>query len=315
MRTELGWWVLALVVLTPLESYAGDPGAEALFQDGKAALDRGAFDEACPRLADSNKLEPLAGTSYFLGDCEEKRGRIATAWAAFLEARQRMDPADERLALVEERINKLAGRLPKLVVRLAPDIPDSAKMFRGDTEVGRGSIGVSLPVDPGLHVLRVEAEGFEPRAVEINAVEAETVSVTLELGPVVKTPTAAPKLEPTSPVPLIVGGLLAGLGAVGMGAGIGMGFAASGDYDAAAGECASGACSQSGFDARTDARALGDAATGVFIGGGVLAAAGLTTIIIAAVTGPDAPPPDESKQAWTFWVTEQGIAAGWSQSW
>src|SRR5260221_9700518 len=63
-----------------------DAGAEALFLEGRRLMDAARFDEACAKFAASQKLAPGLGTLMNLADCEEHRGRTATAWAHFREA-------------------------------------------------------------------------------------------------------------------------------------------------------------------------------------------------------------------------------------
>src|SRR5450755_3617279 len=63
---------------------AHDPAAaEALFRDGRAAAQRGDWETACPKLRESQRLDPAAGTLLNLADCEEHRGKVATAWQLF----------------------------------------------------------------------------------------------------------------------------------------------------------------------------------------------------------------------------------------
>src|SRR5258708_31530603 len=71
----------------------GDPvAAQALFDAAKRLVHEGRFAEACPKLEESQKLDPAIGTHYALADCYEKAGRLATAWVAYL------DVASESLA-------------------------------------------------------------------------------------------------------------------------------------------------------------------------------------------------------------------------
>src|SRR5678816_498104 len=63
-----------------------DPaGAQALFDQARELTRQGRFAEACPKLQESNRLDPGIGTQFHLADCYEQSGRIASAWAAFLE--------------------------------------------------------------------------------------------------------------------------------------------------------------------------------------------------------------------------------------
>jgi Flp pilus assembly protein TadD len=58
----------------------------ALFDEGKRLMDAGQFAQACPKFADSEKLDPDVGTLLDLGVCYEKNGQTASAWATYKEA-------------------------------------------------------------------------------------------------------------------------------------------------------------------------------------------------------------------------------------
>src|SRR5262245_1711819 len=54
--------------------------AEALFREARAAMQSGDFDAACAKFEESERLDKAPGTVLNLAECEEKRGRVATAW-------------------------------------------------------------------------------------------------------------------------------------------------------------------------------------------------------------------------------------------
>src|ERR1700733_11431295 len=59
--------------------------ADRLFREGKAALEANRFAEACPMLAESQRLDPGTGTLLALALCHEGGGQTATAWREFKE--------------------------------------------------------------------------------------------------------------------------------------------------------------------------------------------------------------------------------------
>ena len=60
-------------------------GAEVLFEDGVRLMKAGQFDEACPKIAESQRLEPRPGTLFTLAECLANDGKIATALARYEE--------------------------------------------------------------------------------------------------------------------------------------------------------------------------------------------------------------------------------------
>ncbi len=185
---------------------AGDAAsAEALFEVGRAALERGDYETACAKLGESQRLDPAAGTLMNLAACEEKRGRLASAWESFRGALGLLRADDERRSIVTERLTSLEARLPRLVLVLAPSAPALTRVLRDGSELGRAALGVPLPLDPGKHEVVAVADGFEPRAFVVSAEEGKTLVVAVEPGParakapplaVSAEPSAAPTLDP-----------------------------------------------------------------------------------------------------------------------
>jgi hypothetical protein len=53
--------------------------AETLFREGVELMRGENFDQACPKLQESYRLDPLPGALFTLAECEAARGKSATA--------------------------------------------------------------------------------------------------------------------------------------------------------------------------------------------------------------------------------------------
>jgi hypothetical protein len=156
--------------------------AQALFDQAKSLMNAGNFAEACPKLEESQRLDPSSGTLINLAECYERTGRLASAWATFLDAEvsARSGGNAPRQEVAHARARALEPRLPRIVVQVAkPDIP-GLEIRRGHTVVGTPQWGVPIPVDPGEHVIKAAAPGHRPWSARVVAREgapAVTISI------------------------------------------------------------------------------------------------------------------------------------------
>ena len=65
-------------------------------------MQQGKYAEACPKLEESMRLDSGIGTQFNLADCNEHIGKLATAWAGFLDvaaaAKAASQPDREKVA-------------------------------------------------------------------------------------------------------------------------------------------------------------------------------------------------------------------------
>lgn len=155
-------------------AFAGDAAtADALFTQGRAAFDAGDYATACAKFKESNRLDPAAGTVINLATCEEKRGKLATAWTLFRDALGQLQPNDDRYPVVEKSIADLAKRVPHLTLKLAEGAPADTTVKIGDSEYGAASFGAPLPFDPGKLEIVVSAPGHAPDRMKVTLKEGE----------------------------------------------------------------------------------------------------------------------------------------------
>ncbi|HEY3820990.1 MAG TPA: hypothetical protein VGL81_27690 [Polyangiaceae bacterium] len=289
-------WALGMVLARPAAAQAPPPqpqatdkvAAEALFEDGRRLVAAGSFAEACPKFADSERLDPSAGTLLNLASCYEKLGRTATAWATYREAASAASATGrtEYLATAQRHADALAPTLSRLTLTVAQPV-EGLQVTRDGVRVERAEWGTPIPVDPGSHSLAATAPGHKSWASGVDVPkDGLQVSVSvpaLEAAPpgeppapaVVPPPLPAPLPSPPAPaVPeraqgggsgqRILGLVVAGVGVVGLGVGAGFAVSAKSQYNTSLGNCESGnpnLCNGTGVSQRNDARSAGNVAS------------------------------------------------------
>jgi hypothetical protein len=168
----------AALLLAPTPARAADEAsrrlAQVLFDEARALMDAGEYGQACPKLAESQRLDPGGGTLLNLALCREAEGKTATAWTLFHDSleRARADGRADREQIARERIEALAPKLSRLRVRVAPrSAPGPLTVSIDELILGEGARGTAIPVDPGRHTVSATAPGHEPfrREVEVPA--------------------------------------------------------------------------------------------------------------------------------------------------
>jgi hypothetical protein len=243
--------------------------AEALFDQGRAALAEGDFDTACGRFRESDRLDPALGTRFNLADCEEKRGRLATAWSLFRGVVAQLADGDDRLPVAQRRLAALEPRVPRLTMVLATGAPHSTRVKEGDTEYGEGSFGVALPLDPGMHHLTVLAVGYRARIVDVALEAGETAEVQVAPGLVLPVEESPSRAAPGADDHRTLGYVLAGVGATGLLVGVVSGVLVLHQKSIYDDNCDMRlrVCNQTGKDAGAAGRALSVVSVSGFISG------------------------------------------------
>lgn len=159
---------IAIVVVTaivfPLSiAFAQSPEAEVLFREGRRLAKQGKLAEACDKFEASERFESSVGTLLNLGDCREKLGRLASAWAAFRMAEDKAKRAgddDKRMIEAGKRAARLEAKVPTLVIWV--DQRTTGLIVRRDGEVVDQALwNTAVPVDTDTYEIVAEAPGYK----------------------------------------------------------------------------------------------------------------------------------------------------------
>jgi tetratricopeptide (TPR) repeat protein len=203
------------------QSAADKASAEALFDEGKRLREAKRYSEACPKFADSQRLDPAVGTLLNLALCYKENGQTASAWSTYREAAAQAATAHQadREQLARDEAAALETKLTRLVIEVSPEVAKvpGVEVKRDGAVVPQGLWGVAAPVDPGVRSIDVTAPGKKPYHVEAKAegagATAKVVVTALEDDPnagAVAPVAGAPAPPPTEPAPPTDAGSKAG---------------------------------------------------------------------------------------------------------
>lgn len=229
------------------------------------------------------KLTPQV--RYHIAACEENLGKMVAALGGYelaLQHGQGMPPGF--LSEVQQSIDYLKQRIPTLTVTRGQGA-DGASIELDGILLGSKSIGVAVPLDPGPHVLRAKAAGYQEYEVTLTVSEGEHDEVTIDLVEIPEVVAPAPSAPEPEPVqgyglaPYVVAGsglVVAIVGGVLLGA-------SQGPYNRALELCrgSSDPCDPSNAAAAEEAKSAFSTARALEVGGWV----GIGVGALAIATG------------------------------
>ena len=210
MKRGLSLVVLALLCAEPRPAAAQTETraavAEALYRQARDLMAAGKYEEACPKFAESQRLDPATGTLLNVAACHEKQGKLATAWLEYSDAQvaARRDARPDRVEYARDRAQALEPKLSRLTLLFATGADDPTLSIELDgSSVGRAVIGAPTPVDPGTHTVQVTATGKKSWAAKIEiGAAADQQSLTIpkleDAPPGAEPPSAAAATAPAS---------------------------------------------------------------------------------------------------------------------
>jgi len=285
---------------------SSEAAATALFDDGRRLMGEHKFAEACPKLAESQRLAPSGGTLLNLADCYEHTGQTASAWVAWKDVASRANAAGK--GDVEKRAQTRAAALEPALAKLTIAVDAGSDVSgldvkRDGVEVGHAEFGSAIPVDPGAHLIEASAPKKKAFSVKVDVVPKQTdarVTVTLEDDPAASTPPPPPETTPSTAVPppgspsteqggggtvvKTLGVVVGGVGVAGLVLGTVFALNAKSKNDQALEpqNCrTSSLCTQTGLNLTSDARTSAAESTVAFTVGGLLVAGGVLMWVVA----------------------------------
>jgi hypothetical protein len=276
--------------------------AETLFQEAKALLAKGAYAEACPKLAESQRLDPGDGTLLALALCHEGENKLAAAWSEYSAVANKSDARADRVHRAKERLAEIEPKLARVAI-VVPDATSAGapglEIVRDGSVLGRAAWGTASPLEPGAHTVVARAPGKKSVRVEVTAMRGRTVDVVIpalddaasraENPHAAENPgsgsTSANDAQTSAGRPLRITGVAlggAGLAAIGVGAYFGL-RAVSLSRDAEAG-CASDGCAPDALRTNDQAKSAARVANFTVMGGAAALGGGVLLYLLAPKT-------------------------------
>lgn len=295
--------------------------AESLFDQGRELMAKGDFKAACGLLERSQQIDPAVGTLLYLGECYERSGRNASAWATFREAASAARAAGQfdRARTGEERAQRLAPGLSKLTIEVseaARAVPGLV-VLRDGQAVSTAVWNVPVAVDPGEYRVEASAPGYQTwsdtvkvadkaarASVVIPALTPQSPSAagTAEAPPTAPAPTTATSTvlsEPAQPAPVttsdgdgqrLAAYILGGVGVAGLGVGSFFGIRAIAKNEDAKEFCPRGnVCDDERGETLTDDANQAAVISNIAFGVGGAALAGAIVLYITAPSRHESP--------------------------
>lgn len=232
--------------------------ARALFREARKLMDKGKFEEACPKLEASLRLDDGMGTRFNLAHCLEKIGRTASAWGLFLDVASAASAAGQkkRERAARQRAEALEPELARVTIEVPHPVPGLV-VTRGGEAFAPESWGTSIPVDLGVQRVEASAEGRLPWSEEV-AIDTPGASVSVVVPELQLEHVEPPPEEPLAIQPsngerdvthdsggissgrLVTTSVLAALGVGGLAVGAVYGLKVNSETDAARALCVGG---------------------------------------------------------------------------
>ena len=241
--------------------------AESLFREGRDAMRRHSYVEACDRFRESDSLDPSPGTRLNWAVCDKEVTHLVQALKHVRWALAHLGADDVRRPIASQLAAELERRLPRLTVRLAQPAGLDAKVYLDGEPLPMQGAEQTRAVDPGAHVILVEEPAHDTTNVVVSVEEGENAVRTVSAGTGQRDDDARPRSLPpptrrsaARPVGYVLGAsALANFAAAAVLGGLGLA-----EHGVVEQHCPAKQCDQVGFDAGQRARGFVNAGTLTF---------------------------------------------------
>jgi tetratricopeptide (TPR) repeat protein len=168
--------------------------AEALFREGRAALDRGEPEAACGLFEQSLQAYESAGALLNFADCEERRGHLVAARQYWIRGLDKLNADDERVVFAKKRLAACEAMTPHLKITLGDKAPADATVECDGKPIPPAEVGAPRVLDPGAHtvVVRSSQQPEQRLTVTLSQGQNKELVVTATVQEVVHEPTPVP---------------------------------------------------------------------------------------------------------------------------
>ena len=256
------------------DAHEPTPRADLLFSEGLGLVRGGDCGRAREKFAESYQTDPAPGPLINWALCEEKLGRIATALGLLRLAEDRLPAGHTRTSEVKKEVAALRERVPYLCIHPLLPLPAGTVVLKDAVQIDASSLDQKQPIDPGAHVIEVQAPGYEVRRYDVVLHEGRTVDLALEPGsPRGSSPPVSGAQADSAPGDSrFLGWAIGGAGVAAIGVGAVTGLLAMSRWEDVRRYCdidAKTCTSDEGLEASASGRTLATVSTVAFVAGGV----------------------------------------------
>lgn len=293
-------FLLSSIAAAAEPNAADRESARAYMAEGRQKRDAGDFKAALRAFEAADAIMHVPTTAFEIAKTQSMMSLLVEARDEALRiARTPITPNEpapfaEARTAAQKLADDLESRVPSIRVTLKAG-PDSATVTIDDVALPAVAVGLPRKLDPGMHTVVAKSGALE-RRVSVQVLEREAKEIPIDLAEPQAPTTVTPiTTTPTTPVAatrkgpwLTLGIISLGVGVAGLATGSVAGLMSISDTSTLKNQCPNNSCPPTlnggvtASSALTEARNLATISDVGFIAGGVLAAVGLTFIVLAA---------------------------------